>query len=339
MIDSFMKDTGIKVPVDRNDPLRGQRYAEWLLANARDEWVAWRCRAVAAWYKRIAARLAQARPDLRLSITCLTPLRLAGASYTDPEYFNLQNREAGVDASLFADTPNIIINQALRPARYRAGYDRNLTDDDRLFLREMFNGPEYYKSLNQLKLAGVHLHDHYWESAIGNPSRRNKNQKALSTPWFVEERWRVTTINPASFYAMRPYVVPLRYNDILSFTRGGFLIGTYGMEEFLIPFAQAFRALPARRFADAPGSSDVVKVRSLQQDGRLWFYVVNTGEEPAELTVTLDSPGVTDLVTGATPVELKDRRLLLMLKPLQLRSFSMAGDGEIITVVPFGEAK
>lgn len=139
----------------------------------------------------------------------------------------------------------------------------------------------------------------------------------------------MTTLNPASYHAMRPYVMPLRYHDVLGFTRGGFLVGTYGMEEFLTPFARAFRALPAKRFADVPGSTETVKVRSLRHDGKLWFYAVNTDDQPAAISVVMDPAGATDLLTERSPVELTGRALSLKLQPYQLRSFSAAG-GELI---------
>lgn len=326
MIDAFTQETGIQVPVDRADPLRGKRYAEWLLAHARDEWVGWRCRAVAAWHKRLAARLAQARPGLRLSLTLLTPMHPArGEPFEDPHYIDQLNKEAGIDASLYADTPNIIVSQGSRPARYRAGYDRPKTDKESAFLRDIFNTGAYYESLVAANLPWVHLHDHYWESPVGNPSRRGKADKPLEAPWFKEEPWRVTTLNPAAFYAMRPYVLPLRYHDVFGITRGGFLVGTYGMEEYLIPFAKAFRALPAKRFTDLSGSTETVKVRTLAYEGKTWFYVVNTGDKPAEFTVGTDATDITDLVTGGQAAELKGKTLALRLLPYQLRSFSAEG--------------
>jgi hypothetical protein len=334
MIDAFTQETGIKVPVGRDDPLRGKRYAEWLLANARAEWVDWRCRAVAAWYKRLAARLAQARPDLRLSLTLLTPMHPArGEPFEEPHYIDRLNKEAGVDVALFADTPNIIVSQGSRPARYRAGYDRPKTEAESVFLRNVFDSREYYESLDTAALPWVHLHDHYWESPVGNPSRRGKADKPLEAPWFKEEPWRVTTLNPAAFYAMRPYVLPLRYHDVLGFTRGGFLVGTYGMEEFLVPFARAFRALPAKRFADLSGSTETVKVRTLACDGKTWFYVVNTADKPAEISVVTDTADVTDLVTGGRPAELNGQTLALKLAPYQLRSFGAAGEGSALNVL------
>ncbi|NLC80420.1 MAG: hypothetical protein GX748_04485, partial [Lentisphaerae bacterium] len=96
------------------------------------------------------------------------------------------------------------------------------------------------------------------------------------------------------------------------------------VEALLIPFAKAFRALPAQRFDDVSGSTETVKARVLARGDGMWFYVVNTGEMPATATFTVCSDNVIDLVTGAHPAELTARALSLRLAPYQLRSFRMA---------------
>jgi len=324
-VDGFSKATGIRVPVDRADPLRGKAYAAWLMANAREAWVDWRCREVARFYKQIAARLAAARPDLRLVLTVLTPLNHRGEfSYADPHFVNMQNKHAGIDAALFADTPNIVISQGFRPMRYRAGYDRQRPNYDENFFRTVFYARGYYESLDNVGTPWLHNHDHYWETSFGDLKRQGKTVPPLSATWFKEHPWRVTTINPAGYHAMKQYVAPLRHHDLLGITRGGFLVGTYGIEDFLIPFAKAFRALPAQCFADLPGSTETVKARFLARENRMWFYVVNTGGMPATATLTLPADNVIDLVTDARPAELTVRTLNLRLAPYQLRSFRMS---------------
>lgn len=330
MIDAFTRDTGIRVPADRADPLRGKAYAAWLMANARDAWVAWRCREVARFYKQIASRLAAARPDLRLVLTLLTPLNHRGeSSYADPHFVSAQNRQAGVVAALFADTPNIVISQGCRPMRYRAGYDAFRPNYDASFFRDAFYTRSYYESLDAAVTPWLHNHDHYWETSFGDVRRQGKTVPPLAAPWFKEHPWRVTTINPAGFYAMKQYVEPLRYHDLLGITRGGFLVGTYGIEEYLIPFAQAFRALPAKPFADVPGCGDIVKVRALQFGGQTWFYAVNTGGEPASAEIMAGASPITDQVTGQTAAEQQGALLRLKLAPFQLRSFSTAAGAKI----------
>lgn len=165
------------------------------------------------------------------------------------------------------------------------------------------------------------MHDRYWESAIGSVNKGDK-ANSLSAPWLNEHTWRVTTINPASYHAMRHYVLPLRYHDLVGFSKGGFLIGTYGMEDYLVPFARAFRALPAKVFSDVESNSAVVKVRQTEYAGKTWFYVVNTDHQPATITLTIAAPQITDLLTNSPAVEHAAGKAALSLAPYQLRSFS-----------------
>jgi hypothetical protein len=97
---------------------------------------------------------------------------------------------------------------------------------------------------------------------------------------------------------MRYFAVPLRFGDVLGFTRGSFLVCDYGYEPLEARFAQAFRALPAVVFEDiaAEASSPLVKVRHARFDGKEYFYAINTGDTPARVTLELP-PGTMDLVT------------------------------------------
>jgi acetyl esterase/lipase len=323
MVEGFERDTGIHVPDRHSDPLRGKARYDWLMANAREPWTAWRCRELAKFYKAIAARLATARPDLRLTLSVLTPLNHAGeSSYADAGFVNRQNRQGGLDAALFADTPNIVIAQGLRPMRYEAGYDRSRANYDETFFRNVFETEAYYESLSGVRTPWVYLHDHYFETAFGDPLRAGNSVPPLTAPWYHEQHWRVTTINPAGCYGMKPYIVPFRYHDVLGITRGGFLIGTYGMEDVLVPFVRAFRALPAVEFETRADSTPTVIHRSKILAGTEWFYVVNTTETPADFVLTLpEGATAIDLLTGKPAAGQAQGKLSLKLAPYEFRSF------------------
>ncbi|MGN0853123.1 MAG: LamG-like jellyroll fold domain-containing protein [Kiritimatiellia bacterium] len=318
---AFAKAKGLKIPVDRTDPLRGKAYADWLRANAWEDWIQWRCDQVSDFYAREARKLAARRPDLKLWLNYLVPANVRHPDFTRPDFMEQANRACGLDrVRLTKEIPNLILCQTLVPADYRWRSEaRYPTPAARAHQRIVDTLPGFYALLRGAASPWVHQHDRYWESPIG---RSSAGAGTLSCAWLKECPWRVSTINPSGVNALRHFVVPLRYGDVLGLTKGGFLIGTYGMEEQLVPFVQAFRALPGVVFDDV-GGTEVVKLRHKDHFGRSWFYVVNTDVRPA--TVTLDLPPKTqDLVSGETWGGLLGGAsgVTLRLAPYQMRSFS-----------------
>jgi len=319
LIDAFEKETGIKIQIDHKAPDRGKLAYEWLMQNAREEWTDWRCRKIAHWYKTLAVRLREARPDLKLGINCMRPIIYESSQYDEAtemrDFWGLVNREMGIDAKYFADVPNIFIDQTLFPADYR--WTENGKDaETRARLRKTEETPGQYASLKPSKNAWIHHHDRYWESAIGSDAKVK-----LQADWLREHGWRVSTLNPTGFYAMKHYILPLKYQDVLGFTKGGFLIGTYGMEENLVKFAAAYRALPAVAFEDVTECcTEDVKVRTHSNTKYTWFYAVNASEKPQEVTIPVNAEKVVDLGANVQrPV--KNGKLTVKLEPMSLRSF------------------
>lgn len=318
-IDLFTKDTGIKVPVDRKDPMRGKLYATWLLENAREQWISWRCKWIADWYKTIADKLSSARPDLKLYVNNITYPSVKDENFEKDGFRYQFGREAGIDGKLL-DVHNIVYGQTTAPADTRHHYYKDVTPERLEYLKYMDVKPQLYENIVGFNkaLVWLHMHDRYWESAIG----RSASKYSLTSDWMREHTWRVSTLNPTDFHAMRHFALPFRYTDVQMITKGGFLIGTYGMEQYLTPFAQAFRALPALHFKTLKISTDVVKARAIVHEGKRWFYVINTDGKPQDFSMKVKSP-VTDLVTGSLTTEQKDGVLKLKLQPYQLRSFSV----------------
>ena len=287
-IETFERASGVRVAVDRGDPLRGRAYAEWIRARPEvyAKWIDWRCEVVSEFWGKIAHRLREARGDLKL-LVCLFDLSNPNhRDWASAEYVTQVNREMGVDGAKLAAIPNISLSQNTYPAdpRWRGeGYFRG----NRANWEKMLNyhaQEATYRILDYTAFPWVGQHDRYWESSIGTGKKHwssGEAGKTLSCEWLKEEiPWRVTTINPSGFHALRHFVVPLRYHDVLGVSKGGFLIGTYGMEPHLAKFARAFRSLPAVKMDECFRSGDVVGRRASFK-GRVYGYVVNTECAPA----------------------------------------------------------
>ena len=316
-VKAFAEACGVAVPFEKfaANPHRGKDYAAWLRANCWERWLQWRCDVVTAFYVRQAKKLAAARPGLKLWLNSFVPANVNHPDFGRPDFMNRANRACGLDGpSLTKGAANLILCQTLVPADYRwrhpAAYAREGAREHQRVLDTL---PGFYSLLKGADYPWVNQHDRYWESAIGRAGG------SLSCDWMKECGWRVSTINPSGRHALRHFVLPLRYSDVLGLSKGGFLIGTYGMEDVLVPFVQAFRALPAVKMADV-GGDEFVKVRAADFDGRRYSYVVNTSGETR--TVTFANPAdAEDLVSGR---RLASGRQTLTLDPYELRSFATA---------------
>ncbi|MFH1500241.1 MAG: LamG-like jellyroll fold domain-containing protein [Verrucomicrobiota bacterium] len=325
----FQRDTGITIPGYKpGDPRRFVASGDWLRANpaAWEKWIDWRCAGLHAHYRRIADAITARHPNLKLTLNLFTPRsdyeRMADYLNHDP----LDAwREMGIDPRLYADDDNISLSYTLVPGDYR--WRRGLGDDsaDLESNRTVFLAPESMAFMNAVAHTEATIHDRYWEDAIG----RTAPMRDLPV---AEHTWRVSTLNAGGRNSMEPYVAALNNFDAQRITKGGFLIGTFGMERDIEEFSRAYRTLPAVRFDDIPSLADPVRVRQKTVDGRLYFYVLNRLSEAAAVNLDLSAAdGVENLADGTTqPVA--DGRLRVVLQPFELRAFAAARGASAATI-------
>ena len=305
-IEAFCRDSGQKPPY-ANEPaasrpaLRGAAYATWLRGDSAlwESWIQWRCNQVTVFYSRLASRLASVRPDARLFLNSFVPADINHPDFLRPDYLELANRRCGLDGpALTAAIPNLALMQTAVPADYRwsEGWCYSSGDKARIAAvrekqRRLDAEEGFWSLLHGAAFPCANQHDRYWETAIGSGSA------SLSGDWMKECRWRVSTLDPAGDNALRHFLLPFRYDDVLCLSKGGFLVGTIGLEPRLAPFARAFRALPAVPMKEFFREGAVV-ARKAEADGRTYGYVVNTDAASATVDVAGLPAGATDLVSG-----------------------------------------
>ena len=333
---AFARERGVAVPRADGDPLRGRAYADWIRAHAFDAWIDWRCEKVAAFYREIARRLAAARPDLKLVVNSFLLPDWRHPDFARPDFLEAANRRGGLDARRLADVANISVCQSQMPADYRwfgprdpaNPKDGGVWGDARATAepahRVLYEQAGSFGSIFATAYPWVNQHDRYWEEHCAATKAfnchgiypRDGRHRPLSNSWFRECPWRVSTLNPSGRDALRAYAVPLRFTDVLAVSKGGFLIGTYGTEDVLVPWVRAFRALPAVKMADCGGDA-FVKIRTAAFRGRTYFYAVNTSCAPRTAAFAFPE-GTVDLVSGAR----LSGATALALAPYELRSFA-----------------
>ena len=313
-VDAFARATGIKVPGDRSDPLRGKAYADWIRANCLERWIDWRCDVLADFYAKVAERLRTARPDLKLWLNCW------------PHFFSYPGRpdimedgvasrmfrEYGIDgAKLKARIPNLVLGTMDIPMWSRDEWPQvNGRLEAKLRARDMAGTADFYRETIKGGFPAVAHFDSYFESAVGLAAGVN----SLTCDWMQDHPWRVAALNPSGRNVLMHYAVPLKFTDVMLFSKGGFLFGNYGTEEVLAPWMQNFRALPAVPFKDVESPSPDVTVREGFADGVHYVYAVNTS--PGERRVKLCRlEGFHEMVSGQSAT--RD----VVLAPYELRSY------------------
>ncbi len=324
-IERFEEDAGIAVPVDAGDPERfGKRY-EWLMENARDEWIAWRCRRVTEYYAEAARLLRSKREDLQLVLSIWDPPMAvtedARARWEAGETLADLAREGGIDPALLGEIPGVVIQKYLGPTDYRRSLTkaRPGTEDELISVREMDFAEEQLRAFSTTRPFGVYFHNRYFESAIGR-------QQPLECDWFRSIAWRASAIVPSHDHFMEYYAHAMAAFDPGFIAIGGFTNGTVGHERQVERFARVFRALPIGDWQPIPDLGEEVVGRTLQSEGRRYLYLVNRG--PIEVSVTVPSRFLEadpEALGGSPALARTDRGHQTKLGPYQLAAWMGRG--------------
>lgn len=315
----FQQETGMTVPVDRKDHFRFAKSYHWLMANAKEPWIQWRCQKLHDYYKELSGILRAKRNDLTLGVVIFAAEDAkASADYLDPVQRPLQwAREQGLDPELYVQDPEIVFRYSMVPADLRWRRGHGSTDPQVYDMRTVDSAPEKVAAIALTPSASVNMHDRYFENDVAEKSPL----KGLSAKT-KECAWRVSALNGNTVHGLENHVFALNNLDALTITKGGFLVGTFGIEDKLARFAKAYRTLPAVKFEDIAGLADPVRVRQKVVDGANYVYVLNRLPYPVTVELALEGGAAEDLVSGETST---GGKLVLALRPYDLRSFRQAG--------------
>lgn len=297
----FEKDTGIRVAVRARGAARFAARARWLLGQKRAEWVAWRCKVVHALLAEAATRLRKHRGGLTLYVDvgvpdafALHPLAGLGGWIEGRRSLGESYREGGLDLSLFAKTPGIVVRRVLSPSdgpilAYQGGGGVAAAAVDSLQRLREANAP--FLAAGQ---AGAVCSYRSFESSIG----RLAPMKGF---WWGSPAARPSYPTAAGRQFLEPLARAVADLDAVTLAVGGAAVLTAGHEPELRAFTRAFRALPRKRFADVPGMSDPVCARELRDGDAHLIYLVNRAPYPVRAYLAFEPRQVAlrDLATGA----------------------------------------
>jgi hypothetical protein len=309
----FEQETGVRVPVDATAPDRfSKRFAFLTSREMRARWVAWRCAKITAIICRMRDALIEVRPDLQLSLS--------------PN----GGRDAGIDAAALSREPGIALTAGLNGLSPCVGPATEDPPSGRVV--NIFN--------TWIERWGKHR---WWACAADDPQARELAvlfgrpaegicRMGSDYPpdgfWWPAAQLRITPAFSGGVHFMRHYANAMARFDPLVLSRGGLTLDR-GHADLLRPFARAYRALPAERFATVGTQTDPVAVRTLRHAGRRYVYLVNREYYPVPVEVRLaQAVGKTvNLATGVAAATVE--RWPLVLGPYELQAFALDAQVEV----------
>ena len=301
-VELFQKDTGITVPAKKDDPRRFRQRYEWLMAHARDAWIAWRCQKIAQLYTRIRDRVRQARADLKVYSSVFDGY---------PSEFGTDwLRGAGVDVQLLSRIDGVVLINALH------AYGRVYADNTTQGTRDNLLDPRVLKSMIEPNGSGKFLA--YTRYAEANTIPFPPQQLGFDSK--TKQTWMSAVINPAGRHSLERYAIELAETDasLLGDGGNGYTLGQPVLREFM----QEYRRLPTARFTPRKDARDPVAVWALSRSTDYLFYAVNRERFSVILQLRFDGLGEVRRLSSGQKMLTQNSMLNIQLQPYQLMAFT-----------------
>ena len=304
-VNLFEQETGVRVPVKADDPKRLQLRHDWLLANARDKWVQWRCDKTMSLREELLATVRKYAPQARLygaAVFSEKP-RAEALLPCGVDYAKIKGRPE-LGWSGFRDFGGDGVEYSwVDPTEFR-NFDRRLPENRRPSLQQI------------LEAGGGSYPQNLYSGARG---------AFRGYPYDLEEPARI-----------------LANEKLDTITYGGCWV-TPQAEEGLRRFIQIWRAIPDRDYAPVASptrATDAVVGWQARSDFGVWpfkrratvFYLVNRTDSTQQAKVTFagSASKIRDLVTGRTVGA--GQQVEVALPPYMLQVMSATGAKSIQTI-------
>lgn len=306
----FQAETRIRIPVNVTSPERFRLRYEWLMANAKEAWIQWRCDKITALYERVSERVRKARPDLKV-------YSLVFDAYPSG-YGEGWLREAGVDVRKLSSIEGIELINSLH------AYGRLYDDISSQQTRDNLLDPVVLGAMKAPGKNGAVLpYARYFEATeVVLPPKK------LGFDADTTKMWTSAVVNPAGRHYLERFAIALAETDAAFLGDGGngFTIGQPLLQEFL----REYLALPAVPFTPRVDARDPVAVWELRTTNDYYFYAVNRERVAVELSLQTEGTGGFIRMGTGEQIFATGNALQIRLAPYQLMSFKASGSLRII---------
>ncbi len=303
----FEKETGLSTGARADDPKRFRARYDWLTANARGAWIAWRCRKIAELHAAIRDRVRRARPDLTV--------------YLNNFGFG---QEAGIDPQLLGALGGVVLVHAGHAYGRRAyTYEGPLADPER---RDRLLDPAALFALRSAEGRTAFL----FGAGYFEATERVVPPESLGFPEGTKRTWMSGVVNPAGRHYLERYALALAEADAQYLSDGGnaYTLGQPLLRDFL----REYRPLPAVPFQPRADGRDPVAVWERSGQERFFFYAVNRERFPVPVEIWLTGAEEVRRLSAGKPQRLEGGVLRLTLQPYELAAFEAEGGAALARV-------
>jgi hypothetical protein len=315
-IERFQKETGLFVPGALGDPTRFRKRYDWLMNNAREKWISWRCEKIAELYVRMRDRVRQARPDLKV-------FSYVFDGYDDYPKATAWLRGAGIDTKLLSQIDGVELVNALHA--YGRG---DISENDLINQtgRDNLLDPDVLHLMITPGDTGRFLsYSRYFEAlpSVVPPQELGFGDATKTTMMSA-------VVNPAGQHFLERYAVELAETDASMLGDGGngYTLGQPYLREFL----KEYLLLPPVPFIPRADARDPVAVWELPRSNDYLFYAVNRERFPVKVQLQLKGSGNVYRLATKEKMETQHGRLTLQLEPYQLIAFGGTASMHIVKV-------
>ncbi len=325
-VNLFEKETGTKIPVDKKDPKRFSKRYDWLMANAKQKWIDWRCKKYTELFKEFRNRIVKVRPDLKLYIFNMEPtltyssrltkqaLELNG-NYDNPKVLYKVLKNFGFDLETLRKEPSIVNAYSYTtPGTAVTSHTKDHPGLDLL----------YNKNWQQAFAGKSNNAAYIWTGMFHAGYKFKKDQwifkKSHSRQGFPMPRYLGDALVNVLLRS-NPKLMPHTWMDVVA--SGGRL------HEMRI-FARAFRTLPNSEFKRLHGNGldKNIWVMVGKHNGNLYGYIANPHWWKLDNVSLTFAKGVKVLgLISNKPVKLKSGKWEFNLGPYGIRTFKIESGG------------
>ncbi|MFZ2656008.1 MAG: family 10 glycosylhydrolase [Victivallales bacterium] len=318
----FQKETGISIPVPPDSPDRFTRRYEWLMANAYDKWVEWRCRKIYSYHSRLAKILTDARPDLKLHLIAYSPMFEGAATETewnDKGWAKLI-KETGIDTDLYRKEPAMDIqgvdvypscmarSRGAVPAAF--GMDVNMDGGQAEAAAHDAGGG----TVSSLHLDADSLEGQMVEGvAVGyDPKLKfSGGQTSIHGAGIV---------NASGIHFLERFAEAMAKGNptLISDGSHGY---AQGQPRYLRPFLAEYRSLPAIGMKALEKDGDPVAVWQGDDGKTMFFYVVNRLDQPLSAVLRIEGKADIRRLSTNETVKLENGEMKIKLGAYEMLSF------------------